>query len=464
VNVAPHAHPEHATGEPLNIISLCTGGGGLDLGVELACPDARVVCMVEGEAFAVARLVAAMQAGLLAHAPVWSDAATFNGRPWRGGVDGVIGGIPCQPHSLAGKRLGAGDARDLWSAARRIIVQSGAWFVLIENVPGMLSASGGEIPGAQRVWRDLHRLGFAVEGGLFTAEEVGASHKRERLFILAVHDGRMADAARFGRGEGRAEPEIWRGRCPADGGGGALENASCFAGRLHPRQGRCDGGTPDAGGRSQDLADTVGGESVQRHEANPLGGRARQTEQIGLGRSGTVDTECSRRTAAVGGLDVDTGREPEPGCSDVVDAVGGGHHRRPVEPLGRALGRVADERPSATGDPTGDDGAAPLFPPGPADVDAWSRVLARTPERAPSVSDADAAQNAGLAEIARVGGARHGAETQSAFRGLADGLATRMDELRLLGNGVVSLEAAYAWRTLVARHATAGCAGAARLV
>ncbi|MCF1452281.1 DNA cytosine methyltransferase [Agrobacterium vitis] len=174
MNVA--LHPQHT-----NIISLCTGGGGLDLAVELAIPGTRTVCMVEREGFACGALVSAMEAGLMAPAPIWSDARTFNGRPWRGLVDGIIGGIPCQPHSLAGKRRGQEDERDLWSVARRIIVQSGAWFVLIENVRGMLSSGG-----AERVWRDFQRLGFSVEGGLFRASEVGASHERERLFILAV--------------------------------------------------------------------------------------------------------------------------------------------------------------------------------------------------------------------------------------------------------------------------------------
>ena len=172
----------------LNLISLCTGGGGLDLGVGLAMPSARSVVLVEREAFAVAHLVTAMQQGLMDEAPIWSDVTTFNGRPWRGIVDGVIGGIPCQPHSLAGRRRGSDDERDLWSDARRIIVQSGAWFVLIENVPGMLSAKPGLDPGALRVRRGLQRLGFDVEGGLFTAAEVGASHERERLFILGVRD------------------------------------------------------------------------------------------------------------------------------------------------------------------------------------------------------------------------------------------------------------------------------------
>src|SRR3546814_9983497 len=135
--------------ERLNLVSICSGGGGLDLGVELAIPGARSVCMVEREAFAVSSLVSAMEEGLIHPAPVWSDATTFDGRAWRGAVDGLIGGIPCQPHSLAGKKRGQNDERDLWSKARRIIVQSGAWFVVIENVGGLLSAGSDEIAGAR---------------------------------------------------------------------------------------------------------------------------------------------------------------------------------------------------------------------------------------------------------------------------------------------------------------------------
>ena len=78
-------------------------------------------------------------------------------------------------------------------AARRIFVQSGAWFILIENVGGMLSSGG-----AERVYRDLHRLGCEVEGSLFRASEVGLPHERERLFILAVAN----DALRRRRGLG----------------------------------------------------------------------------------------------------------------------------------------------------------------------------------------------------------------------------------------------------------------------
>lgn len=85
------------SGAGFNVISLCAGGRGLDRALELAIPSARTVLYVERESFSVATLVAAIEDGLVAPAAVWSDVRTFNGRRWRGVVDCVIGGIPCQP-------------------------------------------------------------------------------------------------------------------------------------------------------------------------------------------------------------------------------------------------------------------------------------------------------------------------------------------------------------------------------
>jgi hypothetical protein len=167
--------------------------------------------------------------------------------------------------------------------------------VVIENVGGMLSSGG-----AERVWRDLGRLGFAREIGLFTAAEVGDSQARERLFILAVAD------------------------------------------RLSQR----------------------------------------------------------------------------------------GEARLPASPPGNGL----KTKPTIADDDRVVVASAGLFPPRPDDLDAWRLVLERAPELEPAV------------------------------RRMADGLASRVDQLRLLGNGVVPLEGAYAIRTLATRLAASGSAGAARLV
>ena len=371
----------------LRCLSICAGGGGLDLGFELAFPGARAVAYVEREAFAAGHLVAAMRAGLVAPAPVWSDARTLDGRAWRGGVDCVIGGIPCQPHSVAGKRLGRDDERDLWGAFRRIIVQSGAWGCVVENVPGMLSSGG-----AERVWRDLHRLGFAVEAGLFSAEEVGASHGRERLFVLGIHRGRMAaadragfekrrrpvairpqhaaaecgeramgDAARKRWREGWPEPSVRRGRDAAAGHGGAMANADVAEFRREPSAGEFA--------------------LLQPHDG--------------------------------------------PGGVDLGDALGGGCDGWTHDPLGPALGRGADQGAGA------DIGARPIFPPGPGDVAGWRRVIAAAPEFEPAVCRVADGLAAGLDEA-------------------------RVDQLRLLGNGVVPLAAGYALRALWHAHAARG--------
>jgi DNA (cytosine-5)-methyltransferase 1 len=76
----------------LNILSLCAGVGGLDLGLRVAQPNARVVCFVEIEAFACEILATRMEDKSLDEAPVWTDLRSFDGKPWRGIVDCITAG------------------------------------------------------------------------------------------------------------------------------------------------------------------------------------------------------------------------------------------------------------------------------------------------------------------------------------------------------------------------------------
>src|SRR5690606_32653406 len=82
-------------------LSLCSGAGGLDLGLAIAIPGYRAVGHVERGTYAAAILVARMEDAALDQAPVWDDIASFDGRPWRGAVDIVTAGYPCQPFSVA---------------------------------------------------------------------------------------------------------------------------------------------------------------------------------------------------------------------------------------------------------------------------------------------------------------------------------------------------------------------------
>jgi DNA (cytosine-5)-methyltransferase 1 len=177
---------------PINILSLCSGIGMHDLGIGTAFP-ARTICYVEREAYAASQMVALMEAGFLDEAPIWSDLATFDARPWGGIVDTVVAGLPCQPYSPAGRRRGNDDARAIGNGDGpivhflRIVAECRPAVVWLENVPAWVS--GGWF---RPVGEELSRLGYQVEEPLFlAAEDVGASHERERVWIMA-HDPRRS--------------------------------------------------------------------------------------------------------------------------------------------------------------------------------------------------------------------------------------------------------------------------------
>src|SRR5215831_2394131 len=151
-----------------NLLSLCAGIGGLDLGIRVAVPAARTVCFVEREAFAAACLAAQIENGSLDAAPVWSDLLTFDGRPWRGIVDCICAGIPCQPYSVAGRRKGHDDERALWPELVRIVDEVRPALVFLENVPDFTRHF-------RPVGERLSGMGYRVERPLYlSAEDVGA--------------------------------------------------------------------------------------------------------------------------------------------------------------------------------------------------------------------------------------------------------------------------------------------------
>lgn len=156
----------------------------LDLGLRLAV-DARTVCFVEREAPSAEILAARMHDGLLDDAPVWSDLTTFDGRPWRGLVDIVAGGIPCQPFSCAGKQLGNDDERALAPHLLRIVGECLPSVVFVENVPPWVSRGY-----ARDLLVGLSDLGYGIADPFFaTASAFGAPHRRERVFVMAYAKG-----------------------------------------------------------------------------------------------------------------------------------------------------------------------------------------------------------------------------------------------------------------------------------
>ena len=163
-------------------LSICTGYGGIELGLKPIMPRIRTVCYVENEVGASKILGARIRDGILDDAPIWTDLRTFDAKAWRGKIHLVTGGFPCQPHSIAGKKRGADDPRELSGEVLRIAEELGCPTLFLENVETI-----------KRFYWDtirpqLHRLGYKTKEGIFSAEEAGAPHRRRRFFILAYHD------------------------------------------------------------------------------------------------------------------------------------------------------------------------------------------------------------------------------------------------------------------------------------
>lgn len=160
-------------------ISLCSGYGGIDLGLRRVVPNLRTVAYAEIEAFACENLLARMEGGQLDAAPIWSDLKSFPWKEFSGLVDILSGGYPCQPFSAAGKRLGTQDPRHLWPYIADGIRLLRPRCCFFENVEGHISM------GLSSVISDLEELGYRTTWGIFSAAEVGAPHQRKRVFILA---------------------------------------------------------------------------------------------------------------------------------------------------------------------------------------------------------------------------------------------------------------------------------------
>jgi DNA (cytosine-5)-methyltransferase 1 len=174
-------HPPKRHDEFLGI-SLCAGVAGLDLGLHLAEPRYRTACYVERNSFAAATLVARMADASLAAAPIWDDLKSFDGSPWRGRIHIVTAGYPCQPFTLSGLRKGEEDPRHLWPDVARIVREIEPEWCFFENVPGHLTLGLHDVVG------DLQAMGYRVAARVVSAAEVGGSHLRERVFILAHSD------------------------------------------------------------------------------------------------------------------------------------------------------------------------------------------------------------------------------------------------------------------------------------
>ena len=409
---------------PRNGISLCGGAGGLDLGLSLAEPGFSTRCWVEIEEYPRDCIIAGQRAGYFAPAPIWTDLRTFDARPWAGRIDTLLAGYPCQPFSAAGKRLGEDDERHLWPEVARCARELGPGleWIFLENVAGHVSL------GLETVLRELWDMGFTPAAGLFSAGETGAAHERLRIFIVAHrrhpkrrtedagwhHDhrqdagwpegdgrsgkcgGDLGHAQGLGRREGRPEPDIRSGWDTSACTGGAMADACCE--------------------RRQQIAGSASG-----HEETH--GRARRIE-------------CQS----------DGDHQPSGSGESLADACSAGLEGR------ERSGSPAERHGPAAHGPAAECGRPWVHAPGPADTAGWSEALRHAPYLAPAVSLREVKRAADRLAALVACGVMAESAAESQLRLLADGMANRARALRVLGNGVAPLSAAYAWRELSRAH------------
>ena len=170
----------------MNELALFAGAGGGILGGKLL--GWRTVCAVEWEQHPASVLCARQNEGILPSFPIWDDVQTFDGKPWRGIVDVVSGGFPCQDISVAGKGDGLdGERSGMWREMARIICEVQPRFVFVENSPMLTSRGLGRVLG------DLASMGFNARWGVLGAADVGANHQRDRIWIV----GKMANTKKL---------------------------------------------------------------------------------------------------------------------------------------------------------------------------------------------------------------------------------------------------------------------------
>lgn len=162
----------------MNHASLFSGIGGFDLAAEWMGWNNVFSC--ENDPFC--------QKVLQYHFPNtthYGDIKQFDGTKYRGEIDIITGGFPCQPFSAAGKRRGAADDRFLWPEMLRVIREIQPTWIIAENVRGITNQDGGMV--FERVCAEMEENGFEVQSFCIPACAVGAPHRRERMWFIATN-------------------------------------------------------------------------------------------------------------------------------------------------------------------------------------------------------------------------------------------------------------------------------------
>ena len=252
----------------MKVLDLFSGIGGFSLGLEAAGMETVAFC--EKDSFC--RKV------LQQHwpdVPVYEDVRALDGRAYRGSVDVVCGGFPCQPFSVAGLKQGKADDRHLWPEMLRIISECRPRWVIGENVSGFINMALDDVSS------DLENEGYEVRTFVLPACSVDARHRRDRVWVvghaISEHGWRGSDR-RGGAGlevDGDILDEAGRQQIPnsTDRSGADVANTDDIRLEKHglskPTQ------PSEAGQGAQVVADTNGqGELQQGGTEREVRGRA----------------------------------------------------------------------------------------------------------------------------------------------------------------------------------------------
>ena len=406
------------TTKAITHLSLCSGYEGIGLGLRSVFPNIREIAYVEREGFPIANLVAKMEQGSLDQAPIFTDVKTFPYRKFRGCVDILSGGFPCQPFSAAGQRKATDDPRHLFPYIRDGIRECQPRIVFLENVAGIISAKTADGESVlQYVLRELEGLGYRSTAGVFSAEEVGAPHQRKRVFIMGYATSSRCSESRDGkdsRTTSQGEINIGNGK------GGQAK------GRMQEPERGCNATTELAHSNN---CGSVGGDEIRSDQRGEMAQHTTQRKDS-LTRRGEGEELAHSCYEGLQGGELDTA-----------------HHGRDSESErthGSATQCGAQEWPARPTEPQHDWEAPRVV------SDSKGKQSASRDNRGESSSSSESEQveprGGNSRSLREIDG-----QVKSRLGGATNGSTDRVDRLRLLGNGVVPATAATAFKVLINR-------------
>jgi len=411
------------TTKAITHISLCSGYEGIGLGLRRVLPNLREIAYVEREGFPIANLVAKMEAGELDSAPVHTDVKQFPFGKFRGQVDILSGGFPCQPFSCAGQRKATDDPRHLFPYIRDGIRDCQPRIVFLENVGGIISAKTGDGESVLKyVLRELEGLGYRATAGVFSAEEVGAPHQRKRVFILG-----MANSEDIGRG-GRTHPD-------GDDRAGLQEQETQEQSNIRGKAQGCSRdlrGAEEVGNSSSDGCQDGCSDAIGEERKSQEG----WMQEPQRGSNATTEL-ADRHDEGLEGYQRHSSSEQ--GNPIQADPWSTGSIHWPSRP-GETQYEWEEPRVTEVADPKSQQGS-------PSDNGGEQRASSQSEEVQPGGGHSGSLREGNGQAESELGRASDGTT-----RGV-DATTNRVDRLRLLGNGVVNQTAAKAFVTLIQRVA-----------